>query len=69
MSEHRYPVGQRVSREIDLLRPYLGEKTGTIAMCYSQGRGRWHDPEVYEVQWDDGSKDRGYFRHGLTAIS
>lgn len=70
MFEKPHKVGQRVSREIDIYRPNLGEKTGTITRRYSEERQRPRRfyPEMYEVQWDDGKRDEGYLRHGITPI-
>ena len=64
-----WKVGDRVVRQIDVYDDSSPVRRGTVTRRYSQDGEfdgvRWHDPEIYEVLWDDGTVGRGFFRHGL----
>lgn len=65
-----FQVGDRVSRQIDVFDPSSGVRTGTILRRYGQHGGldgvTWFDPEVYDVEFDDGKTEIGFVRHGLS---
>ena len=64
-----FAVGQRVSRRIDAYDSKSPFRFGNVIRRYSRLNTRYGDyPELYEVQWDDGSIGRAYLPHGLTAI-
>jgi hypothetical protein len=61
--------GDRVTRPEDVFDARSPLMHGTVIRRYERDGGfdgvTWHDPEVYEVRWDNGVIRRGYFRHGL----
>jgi hypothetical protein len=67
-AEGMFEVGDRVTRPKDVYNrsPLMH---GTVTRRYGQDGGldgvKWHDPELYEVRWDDGYVQKGFFRHGL----
>lgn len=68
----KYEVGQRVNRGIDIYSPEKGLKHGIITRCYSKPAYKIGDihlgpyPELYEVLWDDGTKEEGFFWFGIS---
>ncbi len=66
-----FKIGDRVTRPTNVFQPNSPIKHGTITHKYSSWGGIngciWFDPELYSVQWDDGSVGKAYFRHGLDA--
>jgi hypothetical protein len=61
-----FNLGDRVQRD---------EKTGTIRRRYSRNQRRVGDillgpyPELYSVEWDDGSFGKAYLPHGLRILT
>jgi uncharacterized protein YodC (DUF2158 family) len=63
--ETTFKVGDRVTRPEDVYRKSK-VKHGTVTLVYTEASHLgWVDCELYEVQWDNGVVERGFFAHGL----
>lgn len=63
-------IGDRVSRRIDVYDESSRLLTGTVVDAYSDHDSRFGSyPELYEVEWDGGRRERGFLRHGLAPLS
>ena len=66
-----FKIGDRVTRVNDVHHHERGFRRGVIVNRYGKHGGldgvRWYDPELYAVQFDDGTISEGFFRHGLNA--
>jgi len=64
-----YRVGDRVTRPVDVYAGQSPLRHGCVTRRYGKrgglGSNHWFDPEIYDVLWDDGVEERGFFRHGL----
>jgi hypothetical protein len=71
----QHNIDDFVSREQDIYNPDKGIKTGRVIAAYSVQKHSFGNltlgpyPEMYDVQWDDGSIETGFFPHGLNNIS
>jgi len=70
-----FKIGQKVKREIDVFNKSKGLKFGTVIRRYSQPEIKYSEslisgpyPELYEVQWDSGIKEKGFLPHGLSPL-
>jgi hypothetical protein len=62
-----YRVSDRVVRPLDVFDPFSPLRRGVVVERYGRrSMFGWYDPELYAVRWDDGSIERGFFRHGLS---
>lgn len=63
----RFKVGERVVRLVDVHNAASLLRHGTIIERYAKrDSGIWY-PELYAVLWDDGTEQRAFLPHGLTA--
>jgi len=71
---NKHSVGDRVCREKDVFKRNSGKKHGVVSRRYSEPRkviskdvvlGPY--PELYEVTWDDGTVEKGFLPHGISA--
>lgn len=69
----KFVPGDRVKRHEDVFDQSSRIKYGTVTCVYGKrlesSLGRWDDPELYEVQWDDGTVGRSYFPHGIDPVN
>lgn len=69
----KFQVGDRVIRPKDVYKRDSPIKHGTVSRRYSAPKKVYLEgdlilgpyPELYEVQWDDGSTGKGFLPHGL----
>lgn len=69
----RFKVGDTVTRHIDVYDFSKGKKIGKVIRCYAAtsnyGSGPINYPELYDVQFNDGTKQRGFFDYGISLFN
>ena len=68
-AKSKFKKGDRVQRKIDVFDDKSPLKYGTVSLRYSkQHKSLSFYPELYRVDWDNGSVGTAYLPHGLTLI-
>jgi len=72
---YKFKINDRVKREVDIFDKTKGYKTGRIIRQYSKPEKKYYSglilgpyPELYEVLWDNGIKEKGFLAHGIDAL-
>ena len=70
---NKFKSTERVKRPIDVYNFNKGYKYGVVIKKYSEYskviQPKIFYPELYKVQWDDGTIGKGYLPHGLSHIN
>ena len=65
----RWKIGDRVCRHDDVYNRRSALLKGTVVDVYADHTSRLGPyPELYEVEWDGGVRQRGFLRHGLEPL-
>jgi len=65
----RWRIGDRVCRHEDVFNRSSTLMVGTVIERYSDTVSKFGPyPELYEVEWDGGIRQRGFLPHGLDAV-
>lgn len=66
----KWRIGDRVCRNTDVYDQSSSLLCGTVINRYSDYTSRFGPyPELYEVEWDGGIRQRGFLPHGLDALA
>lgn len=70
LNNSEFEEGDRVTRPENIFDNKSQLRHGTVIKKYSKNSGyngvQWHEPEVYDIHWDNGHTEKGYCGcHGL----
>jgi hypothetical protein len=60
-----FEIGESVTRRVDVYDEHSRLRYGGVTDIYEKTSKYGHYPELYEVQWQDGTVEKGFLPHGL----